>query len=218
MKAKQGENMFLGYLGREFQLNDGHVNCRMQSLIVLMLLMASVLAGDVLGQERGYYTQDKLDNMQENLDRYEWARKEKARVIAEADKWVKYDDERLRTLVPPPEVPRATRANSEGDPIHGVELNKIGMYSWIVSFDKPYKVKSPVDGAMYPSNDYVAYMKSGFKDKSLLTGPYADDGYGAKVEGYDDPFWFVATYAHWAIRGMLLPALAKAKAKAKAGV
>ena len=156
---------------------------------------------------RGWYDEAKLAAMRTNLEHHDWARKDKARILKAADAWTQYDDARLRTLVTPPAVPRAVVAHVTGAPVDGEALNKIGRYSWIVSFDHPYKVRSPVDGTLYPSNDFVAFMKTGYKDRSLLTGPYADDGWGATVPGHDKPFWFVGVYAHWSAVRLLLPAI-----------
>ena len=156
---------------------------------------------------RGWYDAAKLAAMRANVEQHEWARQEEARILKAADAWTRYDDATLRLLVTPPEVPRAIVAHLTGDPLHGEALHKLGRYSWIVSFEHPYKVKSPVDGALYPSNDFLAFMKSGYKDRSLLTGPYADDGWGANVPGHDKPFWFVGVYAHWAAVRLLLPAV-----------
>jgi len=167
--------------------------------------------------ERQYYTESVIRTAVENIERHDWAKKERDRIVAEADKWLNYDDATLRLLVTPPEIPRAVVAHVKGAPVMGEELNKIGRYSWIISFDRPYKVKSPVDGAIYPSNDFLAYYRSGLDergvfhpdraDRSLLTGPYPDDGWGCKVEGFEKPFWFVGVYAHWSVVRLLLPAI-----------
>jgi len=158
-------------------------------------------------EERTYYDRSKMTALETNLENFEWANRQKEAIINRADKWLQYDDERLRTLVPPPRVARAIVAHEKGAPVNGDALNKIGRYSWVISFDKPWKVTSPVDGKVYPSNDFSAFMASGFKDRSLLTGPYPDDGWGSSVDGEDRPFWFVGVYAHWSVERLLLPAL-----------
>lgn len=142
-----------------------------------------------------------------NLERYSWAREQRDGILSRAKRWLRYDDSRLRTLVPPPEVPRAIVAHEKGAPVNGEALNRIGRYSWIVSFDRQWKVTSPVDGRVYPSSDFQAFLDSGLQDRSLLTGPYPDDGWGCHVEGEEKPFWFVGVYAHWSVRNLLLPAI-----------
>lgn len=158
---------------------------------------------------RNYYTPQRLQILQNNLQQHEWAQAERDRIISEADRWVKYDDERLRDLVPPPEVPRASRVSINECPVHGQEILKVAsMYGWKMDFDTPYKVFCPLGGEAYPSNDFYAYLKGGMKDKSLLTGEYVDDGWGYQ-KNPDDKYnhWFVAYYAHWMVRNYLLPAL-----------
>lgn len=181
----------------------------MRGPLATCLTMAILAATSVMAAapERTYYTEARMKTLKRNLEDHAWARKERAKIIQRADKWLQYDDERLRTLVPPPEVPRAVVAHVSGAPVNGAALNKIGRYSWRISFDKPWKVTSPVDGKVYPSNDFAAFMKSGYKDRTLLTGPYPDDGWGCKVKGFDKPFWFAGVYAHWCARNLLLPAL-----------
>ncbi|MCK5806504.1 MAG: hypothetical protein KAI66_26980, partial [Lentisphaeria bacterium] len=176
-------------------------------LLFMALLSAPHVAPADSAVKRTYYTKAKRAALAQNLEKYDWARSERDKILAEADKWLNYDDARLRTLVTPPEVPRAVVAHLSGAPVKGEELNRKGHYSWIIDFDHPWKVKSPIDGALYPSNDFAAFLKSGCKDRSLLTGPHADDGWGCQVDGFDKPFWFVGVYAHWSVRRLLLPAI-----------
>jgi oligo-alginate lyase len=159
-------------------------------------------------QARGYYTDARLAALRRNVAESEWARVERDRILARAAKWLVYSDERLRTLVPPPGVPRAGIAHLKGAPVNGEALNKHGRTSWIISFDDPWKITSPVDGAVYPSNDFAAFMKSGYKDRSLLTGPYPDDGWGCEVPDENKRFWFVGVYAKLSAERLLIPALA----------
>ncbi|HNT36237.1 MAG TPA: hypothetical protein PKH07_14730, partial [bacterium] len=62
--------------------------------------------------------------------------------------------------------------------------------------ERPFVVKCPVGGEEYPSNDFAAFRRSGMKDRSLLTGEYADDG-----RGWMGPngvkYWFVGYACHW---------------------
>ena len=97
----------------------------------------------------------------------------------------------------PPEIPRAFDVHRDGCPVCGEGIKKHGMYSWIIDPSRPFKVKCPECGTVFPDNDFEAYWKSGFKDKSLLTGKYVDDGRGWRP-GKDKPkYWFVAYYNHW---------------------
>jgi len=120
--------------------------------------------------------------------------------------WVKIPDEELPGRVPPPEVPRAFNSSFEGCPVHGMELFKFGNYSWILDpFRRPWKLKCPVGGEEYPSNDFQAYLDSGMTDRSLLTGEYPDDGWGWAKSGDMHAHWFVAYYCHWYWYNYVIP-------------
>jgi hypothetical protein len=103
-------------------------------------------------------------------------------------------DEELWDYVPPASLRRAVflGPTEVGCPIHGKEVFRVGggFYPWLYSADKPWQVKCPVGGETYPSNDFGAYLKSGMKDKSLLTGDYPDDGTGW-VDAKGNRFFFV---------------------------
>lgn len=103
-------------------------------------------------------------------------------------------DEELWDYVPPASLRRAVflGPTEVGCPIHGKEVFRVGggFYPWLYSGDKPWQVRCPVGGETYPSNDFGAYLKGGMKDKSLLTGPYADDGEGW-VDDKGHRFFFV---------------------------
>jgi hypothetical protein len=175
------------------------------ALLALLLISLPAWSKTV----RDYYSPERLAVMKQNVAQYEWAQKERDRIIKEAERWTAYPDERLREMVPPPVVPRAGIVNTLQCPVHGQEVLKVAsMYGWKMDFDKPYKVVCPVGGESYPSNDFTAYLKGGMQDKSLLTGEYVDDGWGWRKQPDDKyAYWFVGYYAHWMARNYLHPAL-----------
>ena len=173
-------------------------------------LIALGLACGALGKTgRTYYTEQRLEWMRENLEKYEWAKEEAAKVIQRADRAVGYEDDRLSEMVPPLEVPRTQRIHYYGCPIHGEDILKQpgGKDSWKISFDNMYKITCPIGGEQYPSNDFYAYLKGGCQDKALLTGEYVDDGWGATLPGHERKFWFVSYFALRMVRDLLLPAI-----------
>jgi hypothetical protein len=145
--------------------------------------------------------------MRSNIEKYDWAKTQRDAIIREADKWSAYSDARLQTLVPPPQVPRSYLINMTECPVHGLEARKGGLYKWKIDFDRPWKVICPAGGEEYPSNDFGAYLASGMKDRSLLTGDTADDGWGWTKPGTKSKYCFVAYYAMWSARNFLHPAL-----------
>ena len=170
-----------------------------------MLLAAAPPALPASG--RTYYIDAKLAVARGNLARHVWARKERDAIVGRASRWLKYDDAKLRALVPPPQVPRAARVHALGCPVHGPAMKRHGDYAWRISFDDPWKVRCPEGGEAYPSNDFAAFMASGFKDRSLLTGEHPDDGWGWSKPGVSKKLWFVAFYAHWSVTRFLRPAI-----------
>src|SRR3989304_10384447 len=90
-------------------------------LFLLLLGTLALAAGAPEQAQRGYYTAERLAVMRENLQKHEWARKEADAILARATRWLAYDDERLRLLVPPPPVPPAFRVNPSDCPVHGRE-------------------------------------------------------------------------------------------------
>ena len=99
----------------------------------------------------------------------------------------------------PPEIPRAFDVHRDGCPVCGDAIKKHGGYSWIIDPSRPFKVKCPECGTVFPDNDFEAYWKSGFKDRSLLTGKYVDDGRGWRPAEGKPKYWFVAYYNHWSM-------------------
>ena len=123
--------------------------------------------------------------------------------MTEAKYWAAWTDEALRDLVTTAEVPRAVELCNAGCPIHGRKIfegSNGSSFPWVVDPQHPFQVKCPIGGETYPSNNYAAYYHSGFKDKSTLTGPYADDGWGWTAPD-DQKYWFVAHANHLVWQG-----------------
>ncbi len=191
----------------------------MKPLLVWAMLLCIMVAPARAAFERNYYSAAKMDIMRSNLGKYDWARKQRDALVSAGENWAKYDDDRLRALVVPPQVPRGYQVHNFGCPVHGVKVHEKGLYRWIIDMDKPYKIKCPVGGEEYPSNDFAAFLASGMRDRSLLFNAehpdpndplhtqYVDDGWGWNKQGDDANYWFVAYYAHWSMSSFTLPAI-----------
>lgn len=160
------------------------------------------------------HSTEEIARARKNVRESESARQIADQTLRLADRWAAFDDGRLRAFVPPPEVPRAFNSSFEGCPIHGRALFDHGNYSWIFDpFSAPWRLICPIGGEVYPSNDFGAFLASGLRDRSLLTGPYADDGWGWQPVGAAHKHWFIAYYCHWLWMNHLVPAtLALARA------
>lgn len=113
-----------------------------------------------------------------------------------ARRWVSLSDEQLRAMLPDSSVPRAFDVSAKGCPVHGTAIYQFGTYPWKLDASDPFHIQCPVGGERYPSNDFAAFYRGGMKDRSLLTGPFADDGRGwTSPDG--EKYWFVAYACHW---------------------
>ena len=176
---------------------------------VFLFLVIGLARPAVASGMRTYYSDARMDVVRHNLEHYDWAQEHRSGILEKAEHWAGYDDAKLRTLVSPPQVPRGYQVHNDGCPVHGVKVHEQGLYRWIIDFDRPYKVTCPVGGETYPSNDFEAFLATDMKDRSLLTGPYADDGWGWHRPGDPVPanYWFVAYYAHWSMMRFLMEAI-----------
>ncbi|MBP6963257.1 MAG: heparinase II/III family protein [Armatimonadetes bacterium] len=189
-----------------------HLPCRLLPIALCLLgMLASQLTahGDppaATKRARSLTTDAEVAQIRRNIAEYPKAKEIADKIIKAADEWVSRSDRYIWDFIPTPEVPRAFNSSFEGCPVHGMEYFKHGNYSWIMDpFGNPWKIKCPVGGEEYPSNDFLAFYKSGMKDRSLLTGDYADDGWGWRKEGAEKKHWFVAYYCHWLWSNYILP-------------
>lgn len=174
-------------------------------LVVFTVHFTALAASAKTG--RTYFTDARVAIARQNVEKFDWAQKARDNILASANHWAGYSDERLRTLVPPPTIPRAIIVNGGECPVHGLEARKNGLYTWKIDFDHPWKVRCPAGGEEYPSNDFAKFLATGMKDRSLLTGDHPDDGWGWRKPGEEKKYWFVGYYCHWSVKSFLLPAI-----------
>jgi len=127
-----------------------------------------------------------------------------SKVQSRAERWLKYTDQQLRDLVPTADIPRAFNAHFQEDPRNPGAIRKFGNYPWIIDPDLPYKVVSPVDGFIYPTNDFDPKHPGGPEDVS--EEPYVDTGWGWKDPDDSQKYWFVGYYTFWLWKDYLIPA------------
>ena len=111
--------------------------------------------------------------------------------------WLDRDDAFIRNLMPEAKVPRTWTVNyTTGCPVHGSGPDGYKGYAqggWKHDpFHDKWRVTCGVGGEVYPSNDFAAFYRTGMQDRSLLTGPHADDGWGWRAEGAPYRHWFIA--------------------------
>lgn len=149
-----------------------------------------------LKTKRSLLTDEQIARIRQRCVQEKRAAEFKQTILTQAAYWAALPDEQLRALIPDSRVPRATEVSAKGCPVHGTAIYRFGTYPWKLNREDPLKVVCPVGGESYPSNDFRAFYNSGFRDRRLLTGNYADDGRGWQAPD-GEKYWFVAYACHW---------------------
>lgn len=113
------------------------------------------------------------------------------------DKLLEKSTLEYRATVYPPTIARAFDISRTGCPVCKDKAKELKIVPWNLTEDKPFKVQCNVCKHYFPDNDFEAYYKSGFKDKSLLKGKYVDSGRGYEPAPGQPKYWFVAYWNHW---------------------
>ncbi len=154
---------------------------------------------------RTWHTADEVRRMKDHVVRFPAAKKIADEIVARAEVWAKLDDAYVRDLPPPADIFRGFLPSFDGCPVHGEAVFQAPGGPWQVDiFNRPWKIKCAVGGEEYPSNDFMAFYRTG--DRALLTGDYADDGSGWDPGDGRSRFWFVAHYCY-RLWHQLIPAL-----------
>jgi hypothetical protein len=112
--------------------------------------------------------------LKELVSKYDWAAKEKERIIKLADKVAASSDEDLWLSIPPQSVPRALYVNRKwGCPKCGKAIFKTGYYPWIKCHGE-WKVQCPICKDKYPTNDFYKYYLSGIDETGTFNRAKAD--------------------------------------------
>lgn len=147
--------------------------------------------------KRMIYPDTLISLAKNNIARYTTANSLQKAILKRADYWLGFNDEELSKLITEASVPRAFDLSALGCPVHGDSVFKAGgTYPWIIDPKHPFQVKCPIDGQVFPSNDYAAYYTSGFTDKKGWDTEYVDDGWGW-VSPQGEQYWFVAYANQW---------------------
>ncbi|NLI37513.1 MAG: hypothetical protein GX416_13515 [Bacteroidales bacterium] len=137
-------------------------------MICLLFLPVMVRAEGPLKKCSSYFTEIKVRNAAENIQKYAWARKEKDNIVKRADKWLDdyhNDYGSLWSMIPSQEVPRAYAVHSlEGCLVCGTAINKYGNYSYLYNKNKvDWKLTCPNCHLTFPTNDFKAYYEGGLE-------------------------------------------------------
>jgi len=174
-----------------------------------------------------YFTDEKIANLKENVEKYEWARKAKESAKARADAILeKYTLKELWELVPSQKVFRSYGVNQPKGCLNcGNAIDAFGNYPYTLNhMEEPWKITCPHCKMKFPTNDFGAFYKSGLNekgefipenaDRSLLVNTLypergekwgVDDG-TSYVHTDGEKYFFVAYYCHFAFwSGGIIP-------------
>jgi hypothetical protein len=161
-----------------------------------------------------FYTPSVVAGARANVKRQAWAKTEADTILAYAKPWMAMSYDQVWNFLSEQSVPRAVwTAKPARCPIHG-SLEAYGDYAWSTIPEARWKVRCPVGGETWPTNDFEAFYKSG-KDahnvfdagranRSLLYSqdgarPYGVDDGNGYVDGAGNRYYFVGFYAFWGI-------------------
>lgn len=176
---------------------------RMPILLVTLLLLILFSFNAHAKMKTNLYTPEEIQIAKENIKKEIWARQEYDKIIKKADEWLEFSDEYLRYLIPTADTPRAFDVHFNQCPIHSQEIKKYGSYPWIIDLKNPWKVKCPVGGEYYPTNDYDPENPGSPED--VTYEEFIDTGWGWRKPGDPHKYWFVAYFNHWALHGHIVP-------------
>ena len=147
---------------------------------------------------RTYYDETMVARVSEKLRRHGWARKQAAEIQASCAWLLAMSDDELWSFVPPPEQIRAINVCIAHDcPICGDEITRqAGHYPWIMSREKPFKVKCPVCENTFPSNDFEPWNLGGLDGPPETEPGYVDRGLGW-LDTDGRRYYFVPYYIFW---------------------
>jgi hypothetical protein len=140
-------------------------------------------------------TDAEIAQARANVARYPAAKKLADNIVKAATEWLAWSDAELLKLLTPASVPRAFDVGASiGCPKCGLKIHEqFGTYPWLADPRKPFKLTCPVDGSVYPDNDYVVDGPP----STGSAGQVIDNGYGWLNPKNNERYWFVAHWNHW---------------------
>lgn len=155
--------------------------------VFLMTLSISLSASPGPAAERthgGYHSEERIANLRRNVERFDWAARQRDEAVAKAKTWVARSDEELWNMIPGQDLPRCIDVTWDykydqephlGCLKCGDAIRKFGNYPYEPDFEKkPWKLTCPSCGAVFPTNDFGAYYRSGLDESGQFRPDRAD--------------------------------------------
>lgn len=179
-------------------------------LIVNLTILTS--AGFAQRTHGGFYTEEKLYNLQNNCSKYEWGKKLKNSAISNAAFWTAKSDDELWGMVQGQNLPRTIDVTfdrlTSGPKILGclkcgLDVLKFGNYPYEPEFEtKPWKLTCPSCKSVFPTNDFGKFFKSAIDASGQFDASKGDESLLFNVDhpdpkdplhkfGVDDGFGYI---------------------------
>ncbi len=152
--------------------------------------------------------------VQENAERLPWAARIRDDIVASAQPWMEMSEDELWGLMFGNTITRSWMVWSNGHcPVCG---EPVAMYGWeIDAIERPWKVRCPRCGEIFPKNDFEAFYKSGLDEHGVFDPERADRSLLFNVKhpdpedprhmfGVDDGEGYVAGDKRWRFIGAYL--------------
>ncbi|HOE10339.1 MAG TPA: heparinase II/III family protein [bacterium] len=155
------------------------------------------------------YPRTLSDNALANIQKYQWAKDIRESIVNKAEKWKDASDENLWNMMFGSTLHRSWMVWSDG---FCPQCNKdVKMYSWKMDpWVHPFKVQCPHCNALFPTNDFAAYYRSGIHplglgvfdpgmaDRSLLfNADHPDPADPLHLFGVDDGNGYIDNGKRW---------------------
>lgn len=132
----------------------------------------------------GHYSPERVANLRNNSQKYEWARQQLNAAVEKAKPWLVKTDEELWMMVPGQDLPRTIDVGydkfAEGSKfigciVCGDEIFKYGNYPYNPDFEnKPWKLTCPSCGSVFPTNDFGKYYQTAIDEHGLFNPAKGD--------------------------------------------
>ncbi|MCE5251172.1 heparinase II/III family protein [bacterium] len=189
--------------------------------LTLYIITACILFSDtpaaqtVAGKTHSVlYTADMVRKARLNAEKYPWAAEIKNSIVSAAQPWMKYSDDELWNMMFGNTISRSWMVWSDG---YCPACHKdVRMYSWKVdALGMPWKVQCPHCGAIFPTNDFYAFYRSGLDEhgvfmparadrKLLFNAEHPDPADSLHLFGVDDGEGYVEGTKRWRFIGAYL--------------
>lgn len=120
-----------------------------------------------------FYAPDLIARATANASTQDWAQAMQRDVVANAQRWLELPDDTLWNAMFGPNIPRTWMVWSDGYcPACKADVR---MYTWEMDpFTFPWKVRCPHCKALFPTNDFEAFHRSGYDEHGVFQPERAD--------------------------------------------